>query len=98
MWLPSPIYERIPQFWLLMGLLFVAFGLYLGFDYQLIFVYLGLGALCIGRSVWIFQTRRIFRAKAFDAEQAQQAAEAAQTKADVDEEESAERHAGATSY
>ena len=62
MWLPSPVYERVPQFWLLMGLLFLAFGLYLGFEFQLIFVYLGLGALCIGRSAWVFVTRFKFRA------------------------------------
>jgi hypothetical protein len=62
MWLPSPVYERVPQFWLLMGLLFFTFGLYLGFDFQLIFVYLGLGALCITRSAWVFVTRFKFRA------------------------------------
>jgi len=105
MWLPSPIYERIPQFWLLMGLMFFAFGLYLGFDYQLIFAYLALGVMCVGRSLWIFQARRLFRTKAFDAEVAQQAAEAAQqaaeaTKdnAEAEQEESAEHHAGAPSY
>lgn len=98
MWLPSPIYERIPQFWLLMGLMFFAFGLYLGFEYQLIFAYLGLGVLCAGRSVWIFQTRRLFRAKAFDAEVAQQAAEAGKASAESEQEESAEHHSGAPSY
>ena len=63
MWLPSPIYERVPQFWLLLGLLFFAFGLYLGFDFNLIFVYLGIGLLCIGRSAWIFQARHLQRSK-----------------------------------
>ena len=24
MWIPTPIYERLPQFWLLLGLLFMA--------------------------------------------------------------------------
>lgn len=61
MWLPSPIYERVPQFWLLLGLLFFAFGLYLGFEFNLIFVYLGIGLLCIGRSAWIFQARHRHR-------------------------------------
>ena len=32
MWLPEPIYERLPQFWLLLGLIFIAFGIYLGLD------------------------------------------------------------------
>ena len=57
MWLPSPIYDRVPQFWLLLGLLFFAFGLYLGFEFGIIFVYLGIGIVCIVRFVWIFQTR-----------------------------------------
>ena len=98
MWLPSTIYERIPQFWLLMGLMFFAFGLYLGFEYQLIFAYLGLGVLCVGRSIWLFQTRRMFRAKAFDAEVAQQATEATTAESESEQKESAEHHAGAPSY
>ena len=61
MWLPDSIYARVPQFWLLMGLLFFAFGLYLGFDYDLIFVYLGTGVFCILRSLWIYKVRRAFR-------------------------------------
>ena len=61
MWLPDSIYARLPQFWLLMGLLFFAFGLYLGFDYELIFVYLGTGAFCVLRSLWTFKVRREFR-------------------------------------
>ena len=46
MWLPTPIYERIPQFWLLLGLLFMSSGTYLGFDYSLSFVYFGVGFAC----------------------------------------------------
>jgi len=57
MWLPTPVYERVPQFWLLLGLLFFAFGLYLGFEFGIIFVYLGIGIACIVRSAWIFQAR-----------------------------------------
>ena len=63
MWLPTPIYKRVPQFWLLLGLLFFAFGLYLGFEFNLIFIYLGIGILCIGRSTWIFQTRHRLRSQ-----------------------------------
>jgi hypothetical protein len=37
--------ERLPQVWVLVGLLIVASGLYLGFDYSLVFVYLGIGIL-----------------------------------------------------
>ena len=57
MWLPTPIYERVPQFWLLLGLLFFAFGLYLGFEFDLIFIYIGIGIFCVSRSVWVFQAR-----------------------------------------
>jgi len=63
MWLASPIYERVPQFWLLLGLLFFAFGLYLGFEFKLIFVYLGMGVLCVARSVWIYLARHRHRSQ-----------------------------------
>lgn len=98
MWLPSSIYERIPQFWLLMGLMFFAFGLYLGFEYQLIFAYLALGVLYVGRSLWIFQTRKLFRSKAFDADVAEQAEETAKAKVQAEAEEASEQTEGAPSY
>jgi len=61
MWLPEGVYERVPQLWLLMGVLFITFGLYIGFAYNLIYMYLALGAICVGRSIWCFQTRRHHR-------------------------------------
>ena len=57
MWLPTPIYERVPQFWLLLGLLFMTSGTYLGFDYGLSFVYFGVGFLCVIWSIGIFVMR-----------------------------------------
>ena len=57
MWLPTPLYERIPQFWLLLGLLFMSSGTYLGFDYSLSFVYFGVGFACCIWSLWIFSMR-----------------------------------------
>jgi len=57
MWIPTPIYERIPQFWLLLGLLFMSSGTYLGFDYSLSFLYFGVGFICCIRSLWIFSMR-----------------------------------------
>lgn len=57
MWIPTPIYERIPQFWLLLGLLFMSSGTYLGFDYSLSFLYFGIGLACALRSMWIFTMR-----------------------------------------
>jgi hypothetical protein len=61
MWLPTPVYERIPQFWLLIGLLFMSSGLYLGFDYDLSFVYFGVGAICVVWSALIFVKRLRYR-------------------------------------
>jgi hypothetical protein len=40
------VFERLPMVWLLLGLLFISGGLYLGFDYKLTFVYLIVGAFC----------------------------------------------------
>ena len=57
MWLPTPVYERVPQFWLLLGLLFMSSGIYLGFDYSLSFVYFGVGFVCCIWSLWIFSMR-----------------------------------------
>lgn len=67
MWLPTPIYERIPQFWLLLGLLFIALGLYIGFDFELIFFYLALGLVCVARGAWIQLLRLRYRDKRRDS-------------------------------
>jgi hypothetical protein len=66
MWLPTPIYERIPQFWLLLGLLFMSSGTYLGFDYSLSFVYFGVGFACCVWSLCIFAMRLHHRGEAKD--------------------------------
>ena len=57
MWLPTPIYERIPQFWFLLGLLFVATGLYLGFEFALSFWYIAVGFACCSYGVGLFLVR-----------------------------------------
>ena len=61
MWLPTPIYERIPDFWILMGLLFFSLGLYIGFDFDLIFMYLAVGVGCILRGAWVYSMRLRYR-------------------------------------
>ena len=43
--LTSVIFERLPQIWVLVGLLIIVSGLFLGFDYSLVFVYLGIGII-----------------------------------------------------
>ena len=57
MWPPTPIYERIPMVWFLLGLLFVATGLYLGFEYSLSFWYMMIGWFCCAYGVAIFVLR-----------------------------------------
>ena len=79
MWLPTPIYERTPQLWLLMAVLFVVLALYIGFAYKLTTFYLALGAFCAGRGLHILSMRRNYRRKypaeaELDAEQAAEAA------------------------
>ncbi len=61
MWIPTPIYERIPQFWFLLGLLFIATGLFLGFEYTLVFWYAGIGFACCMYGVGIFFVRIGYR-------------------------------------
>ncbi len=57
MFLPDSIYNRIPQIWILMGLMFLACGLYLGFEYQMVYAYLGMGAVSLLRGIWIYNAR-----------------------------------------
>lgn len=57
------VFERIPVVWLLLGLLFIAAGLYLGFEYKLTFVYLIVGAFCSLYGLLLFIFLRIERPK-----------------------------------
>jgi len=43
MWLPTPVYERVPAFYVLAGLLLITDGLYLGFELPIAFYYVGFG-------------------------------------------------------
>jgi hypothetical protein len=61
MWLPTPVYERVPQFWILLGLLFMSSGTYLGFDYSLSFLYFAVGLVCVVWSGFIFVRRARYR-------------------------------------
>lgn len=63
MWLPTPVYERIPQFWFLMGLLFIANGLYLGIDFAISLVYIAVGILCCAFGMGIGLIRMSHRKK-----------------------------------
>ncbi len=61
MWLPTPVYERLPQFWILLGLLFMSLGTRLGFEYSLSFLYFAVGFICVGQSFCISVMRAISR-------------------------------------
>jgi len=61
MWLPTPLYERVPQFWFLLGLLFVASGLYLGFHFPIALAYIAIGFICSTYGVGIAIVRMIYR-------------------------------------
>jgi hypothetical protein len=75
MWIPAPIYERIPQFWFLIGLLFISAGLYLGYEYVLSYYYGAFGVLCCVYAVAIFFMRIGYRQKLSAAEQTSAAPE-----------------------
>jgi len=68
MWLPKSVYERVPQYWLLLGLLFMSSGMYLGFAYRLAYFYFGVGFFCALWSMWTFSVRLRNRTTSHDAE------------------------------
>lgn len=61
MWLPTPIYEKTPQLWLLMAVLFIVLALYIGLAYKLTIFYVLLGLFCAFRGIQVWRMRRNFR-------------------------------------
>ena len=59
MWLPKPVYDKAPHYWLWLGLLFVIFGAYLGLQDEMIYSYIGIptGVLCCAWSRRVFMQR-----------------------------------------
>ncbi len=55
--LPESVYERLPQFWLLLGVLFIVTGAFLGTDYPVTFIYFGIGIACVFWSFCIIALR-----------------------------------------
>lgn len=43
MWLPTPVYEKAPLYWLLAGLLLAVIGIYLGLEVWRPYLFLGVG-------------------------------------------------------
>ena len=61
MWLPTPIYERIPVFMLLAGVLFVGSAFYIGFHMPISYFYCGVGVACLFWGAVVFALRAGFR-------------------------------------
>lgn len=64
MWIPKPIYDHAPFFWLLLGALFFAGGVYLNLSDGLQAAYFVFTTFCLGHAVWTFFARRRFRREA----------------------------------
>lgn len=63
MWIPTPIYERIPQFMLLVGIIFISSAIYLGFSYSMSYFYFGVGVSCCFWGLVVFITRQHHRSQ-----------------------------------
>lgn len=63
MWLPTPVYERAPYYWLLLGLLLIVTGTYLGLQADRIYLYLGapVGLASCAWGIRVLMRRRIRR-------------------------------------
>jgi hypothetical protein len=53
----TTVFERLPFLWILVGLLFIATGLYLGFEYSLSFGYMIVGLACFGYGAALYVFR-----------------------------------------
>lgn len=63
MWLPTSVYERVPQFWFLMGLLFILGGLYLGTSHPMSLMYIVIGILSGSLGIAVALHRARYRQK-----------------------------------
>lgn len=59
MWIPTPVYEKAPHYWLLLGLLFIVVGSYLGLQDGRSFMFGGVavGIACCLWSIRVFSKR-----------------------------------------
>lgn len=64
MWVPKPIYDHAPSFWLLLGALFLAGGIYLDFSDGLRAAYFVFATFCFSHAAWTFLARRRNRREA----------------------------------
>ncbi len=63
MWLPSQFYEKAPHYWLILGLLFIVVGSYLGLQIGFNYLYFGVavGLCCCWWSIRVFTARAKYR-------------------------------------
>lgn len=61
MWIPAPIYERIPVFMLLAGVVFVGSAFYIGFHIPISYFYCDVGVACLFWGAVVFALRAGFR-------------------------------------
>ena len=73
MWLPSQFYEKAPHYWLVLGLMFILVGSYLGSQVERNYLYLGVavGLCCCLWSVRVFTIRAKYRKRAASEDVAQ---------------------------
>lgn len=51
MWIPNPVYDRAPHYWLFLGLLLIIVGIYLGVEINSLYMYLGV-AVGLAACMW----------------------------------------------
>lgn len=78
MWIPKSLYDHAPLFWFLLGALFLAGGLFLGFGDGLRIAYFVFAVFCIGQSAWTLFARRRYRRQA-EQQQSEGTAEPAES-------------------
>jgi hypothetical protein len=61
MWIPKPIYDHAPSFWLALGALFLGGAVYLDFPDGLRAAYYVFAIFCAGHAISTFVARRRFR-------------------------------------
>ena len=61
MWIPTPVYERIPLFMLIAGAVFVGSAFYIGFHIPISYFYCGVGVACLFWGAVVFALRAGFR-------------------------------------
>ena len=76
MWLPSPIYERVPQCWFLIGILLITDGAYLGPEYKFWIAYIVAGLVCCIHGMGIAVVRLAYRHKQLEGPEADADADA----------------------